>query len=81
MRALRALEQPARRMEGAAQELFHFGQLRDATEAMAQLQAVTPTQVQAVLEGLLQPNRPRPAVALAGSVPQRARACAEALFS
>ncbi len=81
MRALRALEQPARRMEGAAQELFHFGQLRDATEAMAQLQAVTPAQVQAVLEGLLQPNRPRPAVALAGSVPQRARACAEALFS
>lgn len=80
MRALRALEQPARRMEAAAQELFSFGQLRPLHEVAAQLQAVTPAQVQAVFEQLLHPQRPRPAVALAGSVPQRARACAEALF-
>ncbi|MEJ6005893.1 pitrilysin family protein [Paucibacter sp. AS339] len=81
MRGLRALEQPARRMEAAAQELFAFGRLRDPVEAMAQLQAVKPKQVQAVFEQLQEPQRPRPAVALAGTVPQRARACAEALFS
>ena len=81
LRGLRVLEQPARRMEAAAQELFNFGRLREPREAMAQLQAITGTQVQAVFEQLLQPDRPRPAVALAGSVPQRARACAETLFS
>lgn len=81
LRSLRALEQPARRMEAAAQELFNFGRLRDPKDAMAQMQAVTGAQVQAVFEQLLQPDRPRPAIALAGSVPQRARACAEALFS
>ncbi|WP_428504207.1 M16 family metallopeptidase [Roseateles sp.] len=80
MRALRSLEQPARRMEGAAQELFSFGQLRDPQRAMAQLQAVSAEQVQAVFAQLLLPGQ-RPALALAGSVPQRARACAQALFS
>ena len=79
MRALRALEQPARRMEGAAQELFNFGELRDPQEQMARLQAVDATQVKAVFEHLLQPSR-RPAIALAGSVPQKVRACAESLF-
>ncbi|MCV2362225.1 insulinase family protein [Paucibacter sp. DJ1R-11] len=80
MRGLRALEQPARRMESAAQELFSFGRLRDAHEAMAQLQAVTAAQVQAVFETLLQAGQ-RPAVALAGSVPQRVRARAAELFA
>ncbi|MBB4842832.1 putative Zn-dependent peptidase [Paucibacter oligotrophus] len=79
MRALRALEQPARRMEGAAQDLFNFGRLRDPQEQMARLQAVSAAQVQAVFEQLLQPSR-RPAVALAGSVPPKVKACAEALF-
>ena len=81
VRSLRALEQPARRMEVAAQELFNFGRLREPQEAMAHMQAVTGAQVQAVFEQLLQPGRAIPAVALAGSVPQRARDCAEALFS
>lgn len=79
MRALRALEQPARRMEGAAQELFNFGQLRDPQEQMARLHAVNAAQVQAVFEQLLQASH-RPAIALAGSVPQKVRACAENLF-
>lgn len=84
MRGLRALEQPARRMEAAAQELFHFGRLRAPQELMAQLQEVSAAQVQAVFEQLLlgpqqQPGQPRPAIALAGSVPQRVRACAQAL--
>jgi predicted Zn-dependent peptidase len=68
-------------MEAAAQELFTFGQLRDPMEAMAQLQAVRPKQVQAVFEQLQEPQRLRPAIALAGTVPQRARACAQTLFS
>ncbi|MCV2366908.1 hypothetical protein [Roseateles oligotrophus] len=73
--------QSARRMELAAQELFNFGRLREPEEAMSHMQAVKGAQVQAVFEQLLQPGRSSPAVALAGSVPQRARACAEALFS
>ncbi|MDC8770556.1 M16 family metallopeptidase [Roseateles albus] len=81
VRGLRALEQPARRMEAAAQELFNFGRLREPQETMAQMRAVTGAQVQAVFEQLLQPGRSSPAIALAGSVPQRARDCARALFS
>ncbi len=81
MRALRGMEQPARRMEAAAQELFSYGQLRDPAQTLAQLRAVRPQQIQAVFEQLLAPGSARPAVALAGTVPQRARACAQALFS
>lgn len=82
MRGLRALEHPARRMEGAAMELFNFGRLRDPLEAMAQLQSVRADEVQAVFERLhpAAAIRARPALALAGSVPQRVRATAEALF-
>lgn len=79
VRLLRAQEQPARRMEAAAQDLFTFGQLRDAQHGLAQLQAVTAEQVRAVFVRLLA-GRPA-AVALAGSVPARVRERAAALFA
>ena len=78
VRALRALEQPARRLEAAAQDLFTFGRLRDADEALARLQAVTAQEVCAVFTRML--TTPA-AVALAGSVPARARERAAALFA
>ena len=78
VRALRALEQPARRLEAAAQDLFTFGRLRDADEALARLQAVTAQEVRAVFTRML--TTPA-AVALAGSVPARARERAAALFA
>jgi predicted Zn-dependent peptidase len=77
VRTLRALEQPARRLEVAAQDLVTFGRLRDAHEALARLQAVTAAEVRAVFGALL---AGRAAVALAGSVPARARDRAAALF-
>jgi predicted Zn-dependent peptidase len=77
VRSLRALEQPARRLEAAAQDLYTFGHLRNPRDALARLQAVTAAEVAAVFSQL----RVRPAaVALAGSVPARARERAEALF-
>jgi hypothetical protein len=54
-----------------------FGRLRDAHEALARLQAVTAAEVRAVFGALL---AGRAAVALAGSVPARARDRAAALF-
>jgi predicted Zn-dependent peptidase len=80
VRALRALEQPTRRLESAAQELFTLGQLRDPQDWLTRLQSVTATEVRAVFEELLNPQRP-PAIALAGSVPARARARAAQLFA
>ncbi len=77
VRALRALEQPARRLEGAAQDLFTFGRLRDTDEGLAQLQAVTAQEVRAVFKRMLASSA---AVALAGSVPARARERAAVLF-
>ncbi len=79
VRALRGLEQPARRLEAAAQDLFTFDRLRDTKDWLAQLQAVTPAQVQAAFAAM-QGGQQRAAVALAGSVPAKARERAAALF-
>lgn len=68
VRALRSLEQPAKRMEVAAQELFTFGQMRDPGEWLARVRAVTAAQVQGVFQRMLQS---RAAVGLAGSVPAK----------
>lgn len=78
VRTLRALEQPGRRLESAAQDLFTFGRLRDPHEWLARLQAVTGPEVRDVFARML--ARPA-AVALAGSVPARARERATALFA
>ena len=77
VRALRALEQAARRLEAAAQDVFSFGRPRDSAESLSRLQAVTPTQVRAAFERML---ASRAAVALAGSVPARLRERATGLF-
>ncbi len=77
VRALRVLEQPARRLEAAVQEVFTFGQPRDAAQAQARLQAVTPAQVRQAFSSMLVSPA---ALALAGSVPPRARERAAALF-
>lgn len=77
VRALRAQEQPARRLEAAAQDLFTFGHLRDTQTWLEQLQAVTPRQVREVFAAM---RGQRAAVALAGSVPQKVRERATALF-
>ena len=79
VRALRGLEQPSRRLEAAAQDLFTFGRLRDTQDWLQHLDAVTPAQVRAVFESM-QEGGSRPALALAGSVPTRARERAAALF-
>ncbi len=78
VRALRTLEQPARRLEAAAQDLFTFGRLRDTRDSLARLQAVTAVELQAVFSAML---ASRAAVALAGSVPAKARDCAGELFA
>ncbi|PXW94327.1 putative Zn-dependent peptidase [Sphaerotilus hippei] len=77
VRALRALEQPSRRLEVAAQDLFTLGRLRDPQDGLRRLEAVTAAEVQAVFRQLL--DSPA-AVALAGRVPARARERAQALF-
>ena len=78
VRSLRALEQPSRRLEAAAQDLYTFGRLRNPRDSMDRLLAVTTAEVRAVFSHLL--ARPA-AVALAGSVPARARDRAAALFN
>lgn len=78
VRALRALEQPSRRLEAAAQDLFTFGRLRDTQEWLQRLQAVSAAQVRDVFARALQSPA---AVALAGSVPARVRDKATALFT
>ena len=77
--ALRALEQPARRLEAAAQDLFTLGHLRDTQDWLAQLQTVTAEQVRVVFASMRMGRSA--AVALAGSVPVRARERAQALFT
>lgn len=77
VRALRMLEQPGRRLEAAAQDLFTFGGLRDTHDWLARMQAVTAGDVRAVFGRMLASPA---AVALAGSIPARARERAEALF-
>lgn len=78
VRALRALEQPARRLEAAAQDLFTFGRLRDTHEWLARVQALTAGDVRAVFGQMLASPA---AVALAGNVSARARERAETLFA
>lgn len=78
VRALRALEQPSRRLEGAAQDLFAFGRLRDTHQWLAQLHAVPAAEVQAVFQRM---QSGRGAVGLAGSVTARARDKAQTLFA
>jgi predicted Zn-dependent peptidase len=70
VRTLRGLEQPARRMENAVQDLFTFGQLRDPLAWLEQLHALEAAPVRNVFARML--DR-RAAVALAGSVTQAAR--------
>ncbi len=78
VRALRAQEQPAKRMEVAAQELFTFGKVRDADEWLARVRAVDAAQVQQVFQRML---ASRAAVGLSGSVPAKLKERAAALYS
>jgi predicted Zn-dependent peptidase len=78
VRAWRAQEQPARRLENAVQDLLALGAVRDTTAWLQALQAVTADEVRAVF---MQMQRCSAAVALAGSVPARARDQAQALFA
>jgi predicted Zn-dependent peptidase len=78
VRALRALDQPVRRIETAAQDVFTFGRVRDTQEWLQRLQAVSADEVRAVFGRMLQNPA---AVALAGSVPARVRERAGALFA
>ncbi len=80
LRSLRALELAARRLEAAAQDLFNFGRLRDPADWLAALDAVQPAQLQAVFAALQPEAAAVPALALAGSVPQRLRHHAQALW-
>ncbi len=77
VRALRALEQPTRRLEAAAQDVFVFGRPRDTAHRIDSLQAVTADAVRAVFATMLASPA---AMALAGGVPAAARLRAEALF-
>jgi predicted Zn-dependent peptidase len=77
VRALRAREQPTRRLEAAAQEVFVFGKPRDTADHIDALQAVTADAVRAVFATMLASPA---AMALAGSVPAAARVQAETLF-
>jgi predicted Zn-dependent peptidase len=78
VRTLRGLEQPARRLEAAVQDLFTFGRVRDPRDWLARLQTVPAQEVRAVFARML--TSPA-AIALAGSVPARARERATALFA
>ena len=77
VRALRALEQPTRRLESAVQDVFALGRVREHAACWQALQEVSAAQVQAVFADMQQRTA---AVALAGSVPMRARERALALF-
>ena len=76
VRTLRALEQPAKQLEAAVQEVFTFGQPRDARQWLARLQAVTGAELRDVFARML---ASKGAVGLAGSVTARAREKAEGL--
>ena len=85
VRALRSQEQPARRLEAAAQDLFCFGRLRENRDWIAQLQAVTPAQIAETFAAMQsgasgEESINTPALALAGSVPAKARERAATLF-
>ena len=78
VRAWRAQEQPTRRLESAVQDLLALGAVRSTPAWLQALQAVTAEQVRAVFVQMQQRSA---AVALAGSVPVRARDKAQALFA
>ncbi len=67
VRQLRSEEQPFRRLEEAAQDLFVHGRLRPREEIVAHIEAVSAEQVRVVFERML---AARPTVALAGKVPK-----------
>ena len=69
VRALRALEQPVRRLESAVQDVFTFGHPRAAAQWIERLQAVSAAEVRDTFARMLASPA---AVALAGSVPARA---------
>lgn len=77
VRALRALEQPTRRLEAAAQDVFVFGRPRDTAEHIDTLRAVDGDAVRAAFATMLASPA---ALALTGSVPAAARLRAESLF-
>lgn len=77
VRALRGIEQPSRRLEAAAQDLFTFGRLRETDAWLEQLQAVTAQEVRAAFTALI--HSPS-AVAMVGNVPAGARERAGRLF-
>ena len=69
VRALRGQDQPARRLETAAQEVFSFGQPRPPAQWLERLHAVTAADVRKAFARMLASPV---AVAMAGRVPQRA---------
>ncbi len=77
VRTLRELEQPARRMEAAAQDLFVHGRLRDTGRWLQQLRATEGAAVREVFARMLEGKG---AVAMAGGVAAKARDRAQALF-
>lgn len=79
VRSLRGLEQPSRRLEAAAQDLFTLGRLRDTQQWLDQLQAVKTSEISAVFAHLLDRKLPA-AIALAGSVPAKVHERAATLF-
>ena len=78
VRALRTLEQPTRRLESAVQDVLALGRVREHAAWLEALHEVNAAQVQGVFAAMHQRTA---AVALAGSVPVRARERALALFA
>ena len=78
VRTLRELEQPGRRMEAAAQDLFVHGRLRDTGRWLQQLRATEGPAVREVFARMLEGKG---AVAMAGGVAAKARDRAEVLFA
>jgi predicted Zn-dependent peptidase len=78
VRQLRALEQPLRRLEDAALELFSFGRLRPPAEALARILAVDG---KALRRQFAQMLRTDAALALAGKLPRAAGDAGQAAVS
>lgn len=78
VRTLRGLEQPARRLEQAAQDLFCLGRTRSPAECLEALHASDAGRLRDLFAQLLQG---RPAIALAGSIRRPARTFAERLMT
>jgi predicted Zn-dependent peptidase len=70
VRQLRALERPLRRLEDAALEVFAFGRVRPAAEALARLQAVDADALRSQLPADAEAGGA--ALALAGKLPRAA---------